>query len=81
MVEAIELQKVVDRLDLGIWAKLTTARKQYICKFSDKPINPGEKYYTIRAQFGVTTYPDRVRPEYLELYFRSIEIRRMVSRC
>lgn len=80
MVE-VALQKIVDRFDLGIWAKLVTARKQFRCRFSDKPIYPGEQYYVIRAQFGVTTYPDRVRPENLELYFRSIEIRRAVSRC
>lgn len=81
MVEAAELQKVVDRLDLGIWAKLTTAKKQFTCKFSNKPIYLGEQYYIIRAQFGVTTNPDRVRPENLELYFRAKEILRKLNAC
>jgi len=73
------LPKIVDRFDLGFRAKLTTARQKFYCKTSCKPIFPGDKYYMIENQYGVTPYPDRVLPEYLNQYWTRWEIKRQAN--
>lgn len=67
------------RFDLGVWAKLTTARKTFTCKVTGKPITRGEKYYTIRSQYGVTANPVRVKPEHLNLFFKLLQIKKALS--
>jgi hypothetical protein len=81
MVTTTTYPKTVEKFEFGLIAKLTTARKTFVCKFSDKDINPGEQYYMLVEQYGVTTHPIRVRAENLDLYFRAIEIRRAAARC
>jgi len=73
------LPKIVDRFDLGFRAKLTTAKKTFTCRVSGKLINPGEQYYSIVNQYGVTPWPVRVRPEYLNQYWEMWQIRRKAN--
>jgi hypothetical protein len=80
MVETA-LPKIVDRFDLGYRAELHTARKTFTCRVGLEKIIPGEQYYSIIAQHGVTPWPMRVRPENLDKFWKREEARREVAGC
>lgn len=80
LAQAASLQKVVNRYDLGIYAELTKAKKQFKCRVSGESINAGEHYYAIYfIGSGVQPYPPRIKPEFLEAFFKNRELREQMS--